>query len=294
MKVTGIGGGHGLSTTLKAARTYSEDVQAVVTVADDGGSSGQLARELGIPPPGDIRNCLVALSDDGELARLYQHRFASGFLSGHCIGNLAIAALTQMMGDFAAAVHEAGRLVGAKGAVHPATTELISLRALTRSGVISGQVAIAQSRAPIQAVYLEPPHPSANDAAVEAILSADQVILGPGSIFTSLIATLLVPEIRSALQHTKACRVFVCNSRIQKGETQGLDAAAHLEALFAHLGPYAVDVTIVQTPPLAGDGVAVDRSALDFLGMRVVGADVALPTGPHDPHRLGSTLASLL
>jgi uncharacterized cofD-like protein len=292
VKVTGIGGGHGLAQTLKAARLYADDVQAVVTVADDGGSSGRLSRELGIPPPGDIRNCLVALSETDRLSDLYQHRFASGPLTGHTVGNLLIAALTEMTGDFAGAVDEAGRLLSTRGRVHPATTELVGLRARVEGGVVKGQVAVAQSEGLIQAVYLKPSEPAANPHAVEAIMSADQIVLGPGSLFTSLIATLLVPGVRKALQETSACRVFVCNARMQKGETQGLDAVAHLHALFAHVGPYCVDVIVVQSPELEADAVSVDREALEFLGPRVVPADVASSTG-HDPERLAGVLADI-
>lgn len=293
MKVAGIGGGHGLAASLVAARRYADEVSAVVTVADDGGSSGRLTRELGIPPPGDIRNCLVALAGNPSLARLYQHRFRSGALTGHTVGNLVIAALAEMSGDFAVAVAEAGRLLESGGRVYPATTDLVGLRAQVRGELVEGQVAVGRSEAPIQAVYLEPAAPRACAAAVEAICDADQVILGPGSLFTSVIATLLVPGIRKAMQATKGTRVFVCNARVQKGETQGLAASAHLEALFAHIGPYAVDVVIAQTPEIVGDGVAIDRKALDFMGVDIIEADVAGRDGAHDPERLASVLAPL-
>ncbi|MDQ4125467.1 MAG: YvcK family protein [Actinomycetota bacterium] len=291
MRVTGIGGGHGLAGTLMAARHYADDIAAVVTVADDGGSSGKLTRELGIPPPGDIRNCLVALAGDDERARLYQHRFQSGALTGHTVGNLVIAALTEMTGDFAEAVAAAGRMLGCEGRVHPATNEMVTLMAQVRDGVVRGQVAVAQTKDPIQALFLEPRSPRANPAAVRAILDADQVVLGPGSLFTSLIATILVPGVRKALQDTSAQRVFVCNARMQKGETEGLDAAAHVEALLAHAGPRTVDVVVVQSPVVPVDGV--DVRSLRSLGLRVVEADVASESGAHDPERLAGALASL-
>ena len=294
MKVVGLGGGHGLATTLEAARLYASDITAVVTVADDGGSSGRLTRELGVLPPGDIRNCLVALSENTELSELFQHRFTSGALTGHTVGNLVIAALTEQTGDFAAAVDAAGRLMSIKGRVFPATTEHVDLRARVEGGVVKGQVAVAQSRAPIQAVYLKPPDPVAYEPAVEAILEADQVVLGPGSLFTSLIATLLVPDIARGLRETRAKRVFVCNSRMQKGETEGLPASAHVEALLAHVGPYAVDTIVVQAPVRAADGVAVDSDALGFLNIGVVAADVATPEGGHIPERLAEVLAGLV
>ena len=291
MRVTGIGGGHGLAATLLAARHYADDISAVVTVADDGGSSGKLTRELGIPPPGDIRNCLVALAGDDERARLYQHRFQQGALTGHTVGNLVIAALTEMTGDFAEAVAAAGRMLGCEGRVYPATSEVVALMAQVRGGVVRGQVAVAQTKDPIQALFLEPRSPRADPGAVTAIRDADQVVLGPGSLFTSLIATILVPGVRKALQETSATRVFVCNARMQKGETEGLDAAAHFGSLLAHAGANTVDVVVVQSPALPVDGI--DTVSLGTLGVRVVEADLASESGAHDPERLAAVLSSL-
>jgi uncharacterized cofD-like protein len=293
VKVVGIGGGHGLAVTLAAARTFAEDLAAVVTVADDGGSSGRLTRELGIPPPGDIRNCLVALARDEELAELYQHRFKSGALTGHTAGNLLIAALTEMRGDFAAAVGEAGRLLRCDGRVYPATTDLVELGALVDGGRLRGQVAVMHARERIQAVYLTPSNPAAHPSAVKAIRDADLIVLGPGSLFTSLIATLLVPGIRDAVHEASGRRVFVSNTRMQKGETDGLGAAAHLEALIAHAGAFAADVVLVQSPVVEPDGVGVDVEALAFSGIDVVASDVADASGAHDPARLAEVLESL-
>jgi uncharacterized cofD-like protein len=273
-------------------RLYADDISAVVTVADDGGSSGRLTRELGIPAPGDIRNCLVALAGDADLAELYQHRFGSGALTGHTLGNILIAALTETEGDFAAAVAEAGRLLRCRGRVFPATTSLVELRARTTGGKVVGQVAVAQTTAPIQAVYLKPSDPPGCRAAVEAVLSADQVVLGPGSLYTSLIATLLVPDIRRAVQETTAKRVFVCNNRVQKGETEGLNASAHVGALLAHAGPDSVDVVVLQSPVLAG-GVEIDREGLEFLGIELVEADISTAAGLHDEAKLASLLREL-
>jgi uncharacterized cofD-like protein len=289
----GIGGGHGLSLSLLAAKRYADDIGAVVTVADDGGSSGRLSRELGIPPPGDIRNCLVALAGDEDMARLYQHRFAGGALTGHTVGNLLIAALTEMQGDFAEAVAEAGRLLRCTGKVYPATTSLVGLHAKVSGGTIRGQVAVAQTSAPIQAVFLNPPDPPAHPEAVEAICNADHILLGPGSLFTSLIATLIVPGIRKAMQDTQARRIFVCNTRMQKGETDGLDAAAHVDAVLAHAGAFCIDTVVVQAPVVEPDGVAVDRRALSYSGIEVVEADVAAADGGHDPERLAEVLVNL-
>lgn len=293
MKVVGLGGGHGLAASLRAARIYADEIAAVVTVADDGGSSGRLTRELGVPPPGDIRNCLVALAGNEGFAEVFQHRFDSGALTGHTIGNLVIAALTETTGDFAEAVRCAGELLDVDGSVIPSTTDLVTLFARVEGGEVKGQVAVARTKAPIQAVYLEPSDPPAHPAAIAAINGADQVILGPGSLFTSLIATLLVPGLRKALQETKAKRIFVCNTRMQKGETEMLDAASHVQALLAHAGAFCVDTVIVQSPQLANDGVEVDLSALEFLGIEVIAADVATPDGAHDPVALAEVLREL-
>lgn len=292
MKVVGIGGGHGLAATLQAALMYADDVAAVVTVADDGGSSGRLTTELGIPPPGDIRNCLVALADGGPLAEMFQHRFGTGTLEGHPIGNLVIAALAEMRGDFAAAVEETGRLLGSRGRVYPATTELVKLSALVEGGVVQGQVAVAQTTEPIHSVHLVPPDPRAHPQAVEAILDADQVVIGPGSLFTSLIATLLVPGIREALAETSAQRVFVCNARIQKGETEGMDAAQHVEALLVHAGSSSVDVVLLQSPG-PPDGVRLGDEPWAWPEIKVEEADVWRRDGGHDPELLAKALASL-
>lgn len=293
MKVVGIGGGHGLAATLRATRLYAQDIAAVVTVADDGGSSGRLTREMGIPPPGDIRNCLVALADDGDLARLYQFRFDQGLLTGHALGNLVIAALTDELGDFGRAVALAGRLIESKGSVYPATTGLVELGAQVEGGEVEGQVAVAQTKTPIHRVFLTPPDPPAYEPAVAAIAAADQIVLGPGSLFTSLIATLIVPGIKDALHRTNGYKVFVCNNRMQKGETEGMNAAAHLEALRAHAGGGAVDAVVLQSPVIPSDGLEVDREVLGATGVRVIEADVSRADGAHDPQRLAEVLRGL-
>lgn len=293
LKVVGIGGGHGLAATLRAARLYASDIAAVVTVADDGGSSGRLTRELGIPPPGDIRNCLVALASNDALGELFQHRFTEGALTGHTMGNLLIAALTEMTGDFGTAVEEAGRLVGARGTVYPATTRLVKLGAHVEGGHITGQVAVARSTRPIYEAYLEPPDPPGHEGATAAIGDADQIVLGPGSLFTSLIATLLVPEIRQALVDAPGKKVFVCNNRVQKGETEGFTASAHVAALGAQVPAAQLDAIVVQSPELAVEGVVNDLDGIAGGRTKVVEADVSDETGAHDPSSLAEVLRGL-
>jgi uncharacterized cofD-like protein len=293
MRVVGIGGGHGLAASLRAARLYADDIAAVVTVADDGGSSGRLVRELGVPPPGDIRNCLIALARNEDLAALYQHRFESGELTGHPLGNLLIAGLTEMRGDFAAAIREAGRLLECDGTVYPATSDLVDLRALVNGDVVRGQVAVAQTEGPIQAVYLKPEDPEACPGAVDAVHAADQIILGPGSLFTSLIATLLVPGIRQALLEAKGKRILVANNRVQKGETSGLDGTAHIESVLAHGGPNTLDAVVVQVPVLETDGVKFDRQAIESLGIEVFEEDMSTEVGAHDPAALARAFRAL-
>lgn len=292
MKVVGLGGGHGLARTLEAALSYATDVSAVVTTADDGGSSGRLTAELGIPPPGDIRNCLVALSDRTELGALFQHRFTKGTLEGHALGNLVIAALTESLGSFSDAIVAAGGLVGARGRVHPATSDLVRLVAVADEGIVTGQVAVAQASTRIRSVHLHPPDPAADPDAVTSIRSADQIVMGPGSLFTSIIATLLVPDIRRAVAEAQAARVFVCNSRPQPGETESLAAIDHVRALVGHLGPGVLDVVVVQSPP-RDPGMELDPAAWDLAGVKLVEADVVDGEGTHQTERLAEVLRGL-
>jgi uncharacterized cofD-like protein len=245
-----------------------------------------------MPPPGDIRNCLVALADGGPLAEMFQHRFTKGTLEGHPIGNLVIAALVEMRGDFALAVAEAGRMIGAHGNVFPSTTELVKLSALVEGEVVDGQVAVAQSKKEITSVHLTPPDPQAHPGATQAILEADHVILGPGSLYTSVIATLLVPGIADAVQRSEGRRVFVCNAKVQPGETEGLDTEDHVEAILAHVGDRAIDAVIVQDPPLA-DGLRRRAGKWPWVDVTLIEADVADAAGTHVPDRLAKVLASL-
>ncbi|MBA3349917.1 MAG: YvcK family protein, partial [Actinobacteria bacterium] len=204
---------------------------------------------------------------------------------------LVIAALTELRGGFGEAVDAVGRFLAAEGRVYPATTTLVSLRARVQGGVLEGQVAVGETTEPIETVFLEPLDVPAYPPAVQAILKADQVVLGPGSLYTSLIATVLVPGISTALRQTRARRIFVCNTRMQPGETGGLDAVAHVRALLDHGA--RIDAVIVQAPMLEGDGVALDPESWPWPEIEFIEADVAAGDYGHNPKRLSATLAAL-
>lgn len=283
--VVALGGGHGLAATLQAVRRYAGAVTAVVSVADDGGSSGRLRDAFHIPPPGDLRRCLVALGDpDSVWTQAYEHRFEAGELEGHALGNLIIAGLAATAGDFIAALDEAGRLVGSIGRVLPATTVPVVLKAVADGGEVEGQVAVA-SAGRITRVSIVPPDAEPPAAAVDAILTADQVVIGPGSLYTSVLAVAAVPGIETALAETAACMTYVCNLRTQEPETAGYDVAAHVAALRAH----GVDV----------DSVLFDPAQMDVgevpLGIEMVSRALARADGTgHDPARLAEALSVLV
>ena len=287
--VVALGGGHGLSASLQAIRRYATEVTAVVSVADDGGSSGRLRTVFGIPPPGDLRKCLVALADPASIwIDAFEHRFTAGELEGHALGNLMIAGLAATTGSFELALDEAGRLLGAAGRVLPATEEAVVLKAVVRSATgegaddVEGQVAVANSGR-IAGVWLVPADPRPNQAALDALASADQVVLGPGSLFTSVLAVVAVPGIRDSLAATRATKVYVCNLRGQRPETEGYDVAAHVDALLAH--GLEVDVVVCQPGALPLGGVSA----------RVVERPVAREgSAVHDPDLLAAALSDLV
>jgi len=281
-RVVAVGGGHGLAASLRAIRTYASEITAVVSVADDGGSSGRLRDELGIPAPGDLRKCLVALGDaDSIWTQALEHRFDAGPLSGHPLGNLMIAGLTGATGDFTVALHEVGLLIGAVGRVLPATITPVVLKAEVSGREIEGQVKVAQSDH-IATVSLVPADALTPKEVPEALAGADQIVIGPGSLFTSVLAAAIVPDVKAALAATSAQRVYVCNLLPQVPETSGFDVAAHVEALNAH----GVVVDIVLCDPRA--------MALGVPTGRVVERDLARPNGlAHDPMLLAKALAEL-
>ena len=236
--IVAIGGGTGLSTLLSGLKRYSSHITAIVTVADDGGSSGVLRRELGVLPPGDIRNCLAALStEEPLLTRLFQYRFsAGGGLEGHSFGNLFLSALTAITGNLETAITASSRVLAVQGQVVPATNVDVRLWAELENGQrIEGESNIGHAPSPIVRLGCVPSRPPALPRALEAIANADLIVLGPGSLYTSLLPNLLVPELVSAIQRSRAPRLYICNLMTQPGETDGLDVRGHLRAIEAQL-----------------------------------------------------------
>jgi len=282
--VVAIGGGHGLAATLRAVRTYTRSVTAVVSVADDGGSTGRLRAACDRPAPGDLRKCLIALAgDDSLLARSMEHRFRNGELEGHAFGNLLIVAMAETGGDLVASLDEIGRLLGVVGRVLPATTEVVELRAEVTSGEqVAGQVAVG-GRDDVSTVTIAPLDATACGAAVDAIGAADQIVLGPGSLYTSVLAATAVSGVRDAIAESTAPLVYVCNLRPQVHETIGYDVAAHVDALCRH--------------GLRADVVLYDPSTMHGAHgvQHAVSAPLARSSGlAHDPQLLGAALVDLL
>jgi uncharacterized cofD-like protein len=281
--VVAIGGGHGLAATLRAVRTYTDRITAIVSVADDGGSSGRLRQLLHIIPPGDLRKCLVAMAEPGSLlASTFEYRFAGEELAGHALGNLILAGLIDQTGDPVAALDEACRLLGVKGRVLPATTEPVVLKAESDGGHVAGQVAVMATDN-IRRISLVPSDPKAPSQAVVALDEADQIIVGPGSLFTSVLAAIAVPEIREGIRRSTARKAYVCNLRPQVPETEAFDVGMHLEALAAH--GVSVDLAICDT-----SGVALGNPSVPVVDCRLT-----RPNGlAHDPVKLAAALSDLL
>ncbi|MDQ6650714.1 MAG: uridine diphosphate-N-acetylglucosamine-binding protein YvcK [Actinomycetota bacterium] len=306
--VVALGGGHGLAASLAALRRVTDTLTAIVTVADDGGSSGRLRAELGAVPPGDLRMALATLAGDDEdgrqWAQVFQHRFAgSGSLAGHPVGNLILTGLAEVLGSPVAALDAAGRLLGAAGRVLPLSIEPLDILAEV-SGLdadypgtlteVRGQVAVATTPGQVVALRLVPPHPAACKEAVSAIHDAAVVVLGPGSWFTSVLPHLLVPDVAAALATTSARVVVTLNLAPQPGETAGFSPENHLEVLAAHAPELVVDVV------LADSATVLDTrglmSAAEALGADLVLAPVAAGDGTprHDPARLAAAYADVL
>ncbi len=293
-QIVAIGGGHGLAMTLRAARRYSDAITAIVSVADDGGSTGRLRRDLGVLGVGDLRKCLLALADGDDAdapiwAEAWEHRFAAGDLEGHALGNLILVGLAEVTGDWETALAAAGRMLGAVGRVLPATSQPVVLQAELDHGRIEGQVTIQNSTERIRRVVLMPPDAASPASVTEAILAADQIVLAPGSLFTSLLPALCVSAVTAALHLATASVVQVVNLAEQVPETEGLDAKDHLCAVLDH--GLRVDDLVID----ARTRLRVDDGAIERLGVRVVRADLARPdASAHEPAKLAPVLAGLL
>ncbi|MGI5487371.1 gluconeogenesis factor YvcK family protein [Microtetraspora malaysiensis] len=298
-KVVALGGGHGLYASLSALRTVTRNLTAIVTVADDGGSSGRLRRELGVIPPGDLRMALAALCGDGEWgetwSRVVQHRFRSeGELHGHAVGNLLIVALWELLDDPVQGLDWVGRLLGAHGRVLPMASVPLDIQAEVELDgevtTVRGQVACALTPGRVRAISLLPPDPPACPQAVEAIHEADWVVFGPGSWFTSVLPHLKVPELARALHATTARRLVILNLAPQPGETDGFSPEKHLEVLREHAPSLAVDAVLADNG-VVGDPRELEKAVVS-LGARLVLADVGACDGSprHDGPRLANVL----
>jgi uncharacterized cofD-like protein len=304
-RIVAIGGGTGLSTLLRGLKGYSANITAVVAVADDGGSSGRLRHDLGIVPPGDIRNCIAALADAEPLmTQLMQYRFPEGSgLDDHAFGNLFIAAMTAVTGDFEEAVRESNRVLAVRGQVLPATSVPLNLSAVLASGRrLYGQAAISRAPEPIDRVFIEPGDVRATAEALERILEAEMIVIGPGSLFSSVLPNLLISDIRDAVAAASGLRVYVCNVATQPGETSEYTAAQHLKALFEHVGDELFDYVLLNQSRHArapegwlGEPVEVDARRLEELPVMVIEEDLvdASNAHRHDSAKLATALMRL-
>ncbi|MDD5369426.1 MAG: YvcK family protein, partial [Anaerolineaceae bacterium] len=305
-RIVAIGGGHGLASLLRGLKEYTNNLTAIVTVADDGGSSGELRRTMGILPPGDIRNCLSALSDDEALiSQLFQYRFAEGAgLNGHSLGNLLITALADITGSFEDAVAESGRVLAIHGQVLPSTLHDVKLTADVRlDGVVqevrvTGESQIPQVSGQIQRVWLEPNNPSAYPPTIQSILAADVIIVGPGSLYTSLLPNLLVPDLAEALRASRALKLFICNVATQPGETDGYSAGDHVHTIGQHLSGSLFDLVLANNycegrlPPGSTWVTADDPGSQSY---PLYQANLVDPDNPwrHNPQKLARVIIDL-
>jgi uncharacterized cofD-like protein len=308
-RIVTIGGGTGLSTLLRGLKHSSTNLAAIVTVADDGGSSGRLRREIGVLPPGDIRNCIAALADEEKLlTELFQYRFTAGDgLVGHSFGNLFLTAMSEIAGDLERAVETSSKVLAIKGEVFPSTLSDVRLWAKLEDGrVIEGESHIPKARGKIVEIGCTPANPPALPKAIQALREADYIVIGPGSLYTSIIPNLLVPEIAQAIAESQVPCVYVCNVMTQPGETDGYSVADHIRAIDRICGLPLFDAVLVQrTSPSAKSllkytqegsfPVEVDAEAVHHLGRRIIRADVMEEDGEtglvrHDPKRLAGVL----
>ncbi|MFH0935682.1 MAG: YvcK family protein [Candidatus Omnitrophota bacterium] len=306
-KIVTVGGGTGLAVLLSGLKEYTSNISAIVTVADDGGSSGRLRQQFDILPPGDIRNCLVALADAPALMRdLFQFRFdGNSELSGHSFGNLFITVMTRVAGDFEKAIKETSKVLALRGQVLPSTLDNVVLVAQYKDGSTTvGEDKIVKARKLIEKVSLNPGQPQATPDAVKAIKEAHIIILGPGSLYTSIIPNLLIKEICETIAASAATKIYVCNAMTQVGETEGFSACDHIKALIKHSHPRILDYCIVNTAEVPSEIlkryaeensylVINDRKKIENMGYRVVEDDIGIVEAGairHDPAKLAEII----
>ena len=312
-RIAAIGGGHGLSTMLRGLKQYTENITAIVTVADDGGGSGMLRHDLGMPPPGDIRNCLEALANTEPLmAELLHYRFSDGTLAGQSFGNLFLAALNGISPSFDQAVTRMSEVLAITGRVLPVTNANVQLEAEFENGVrVVGESKIYQFKKEqdcrIESVRLLPEHPKALPEAVEAIRQADLIVLAPGSLYTSIIPNLLVDGIVDAIRRSRALKVYVCNVMTQDGETEGYTVSDHIRALFKHSCPGLFDLCLTNSSPIppavvqryaqeGAEPIFCDRESVEALGVEIVSRPVSTVENGlvrHNPGHLAWELVQL-
>lgn len=306
-RVVAIGGGHGLATLLRGMKAYTRNITAIVTVADDGGSSGRLRQELGVLPPGDIRNCLAALSDDEALiTQLFQYRFPDGGsnLDGHSFGNLFITAMAEITGSFETAVAESGRVLAVVGRVLPSTLHNVRLEAdivLPHSEGevrILGESQIPKSNGVVRRVWIEPGNPPAYPQSIQAILSADLIIIGPGSLYTSILPNLLVPDLVHAIRASRALKLYICNVATEKGETSGLNCGEHIRIIEEHVSPGLFDITIANDEygnklPAAVDWVKIEPDLDQKYSIQGANLVDSLYPWRHDANKLAQLIVDL-
>jgi uncharacterized cofD-like protein len=308
-KIVVIGGGTGLGTILRGLKEITPNLTAIVTVADDGGSSGRLRREFGILPPGDIRNCLVAMADlEPLMERLMQYRFRGETdLAGHSFGNLFLTVMTEITGDFEAAIRESSKVLAVRGQVLPATLEDVVLKAeLVDGTIITGESKISKSKQPIKRVFFDPNHIQTLPEAVNAINEADVVILGPGSLYTSIIPNLLVKDIAAAIKRSKGVKIYICNAMTQPGETDHFSASDHIQAIINHAGTGLIDIAIANTEEVPQDileryieegaePVPADLDKIGELGITPLGTKIIVKSKVirHDTMKLAHLISGL-
>jgi uncharacterized cofD-like protein len=298
-RIVAIGGGTGLSSLLRGLKTYTSNLSAIVTVADDGGSSGRLRDEYRILPPGDFRQCLIALADAEPLMKqLFDHRFKEGSLNGHSFGNLFIMAMADVTGNFEHALRESGKVLAVKGTIIPSTLQDVTLVASINGHTVEGESAIPKQNAPISQVFLKPDGAQLNPEAAQAILDAELVVIGPGSLYTSILPNLLVEGMVEVIKASPALKVYICNLASQEGETDGYNVDDYLRVIRDHVGSNIFDFVLVNSnnsyTPTGGQAQVIFRAedSTRHPEVRFIGADVVNARLPshHDPDKLARSI----